>query len=91
MLDEKDEDDEYDKGARNGIVRKTTFGSQTNRHLFAKSKASLEEIATTKRKLEWTKKFDAFVKHILSFKSHLSTPKLEGKAMKGLFVDMGFI
>ncbi|CAM6096687.1 unnamed protein product [Calypogeia fissa] len=92
-LDEEDDDDEYDEGARNGIVRNTVFGSQVDRHFFAKSsvKASVEEMTKKKRKPLWKKKFHVFVKSILRTRAVRSTPKLMGNVLTGPFANMGFI
>ncbi|CAM6082771.1 unnamed protein product [Calypogeia fissa] len=94
LLEEEDnDDDEFDEFARNGIVRKSAFRSESDRHLFVKSsvKSLTEELSVKKQKPEWMKKYDSWVKHILSLKLCRFAPKVCGKTVKGPFVDMGFI
>ncbi|CAM6123651.1 unnamed protein product [Calypogeia fissa] len=90
---DEEEEDEFVESARNGVVRKCAFGSQSERHHFVKTsvKASMLELAANKQRPAWITKYKVWLKHVLSLKLRRSAPKLEGNIMKGAFADMGFI
>jgi hypothetical protein len=89
-VDEAESDVEY---LKLGLVRDSAFTNEDAHHLLviSSAKSSVEELARTKNRPQWTKEADTWCWSVLKQGRRRNQPLFEGKKRAGIFADLGFI